>query len=261
MNKWLVRQGGGKPLMRLYCFSYAGGNAMMYRPWQQKLDPRIEVVAIQLPGRGMRMTEPLFTDMQKLVPELTAVIMRDAGTLPFAFFGHSLGSMLSFEITRYCHARQLPMPVHAFFSGCSAPQMRNPSDNMHLMSDHDLMQKLKEYNGTPPAVLANQELMELVLPMIRADFSLVETWKYRSMPLLAVPISVLAGKKDDRSSDEQVQGWQRESSGPFAVHWFEGDHFFIHGENEQVRTCVEQTLQLWLAHSDNPAMQTLSRGV
>lgn len=245
MSKWLMRQGGGKPHVRLFCFAYAGGNAMLYRPWQQQMDTRIEVLPVQLPGRGVRMMETPYSDMQKLVPDLAEVILREA-SVPFAFFGHSLGSLLAFEIIRYCQTKQLPLPVHAFFSGCAAPQFRKPPEGMHLMPDDELMDKLKAYNGTPPAVLANRELMELVLPMIRADFSIVETWQYRPMPLFPTPISVLAGRQDDRTSEEQATGWAKESSGSCSVHWFEGDHFFIHGENEQVRTVVEDTLRPFL---------------
>jgi medium-chain acyl-[acyl-carrier-protein] hydrolase len=243
MSKWLLRAKptGVMPQMRLFCFAYAGGSAMLYRPWQSGIDPRIEVVALQLPGRGSRMGEPPMTDINALVRELAQQIT-PLTDLPFAFFGHSLGGLLAFEVARYCLLHHLPLPQHLFASGCNAPQKRNPSENLHLLSDDDLIAKLQTFNGTPPDVLAHRELMELVLPTIRADFSLVETWQYRPMPLLNLPITVLAGKRDDRSSPEQAEAWQLETQGPSRVVWFEGDHFFIHGENDAVLAHVQATL-------------------
>jgi medium-chain acyl-[acyl-carrier-protein] hydrolase len=241
MNQWLVRQTNSNHRLRLFCFSYAGGNAAIYHPWQQAFDPRIEVCAVQLPGRGRRMGQAPYTQLSSLVKELAAVVTHEK-QLPFAFFGHSLGALLAFEIARYCQLHHLPMPVHLFASGCNAPQKRNKSEGMHLMSDDDLIDKLKSYNGTPPEVLANRELMELVLPTIRADFGMAEDYHYRSALLLPTPITVLAGRKDDRSSQEQVQAWQLETKGHCEVHWFEGDHFFIHPENAAVRACVEAAL-------------------
>lgn len=242
MSKWFMRQGGATPRLRLFCFAYAGGNAMLYRPWQQTMDSRIEVVPVQLPGRGTRMLEPLYTEMAPLVADLAAAIAQES-RVPYAFFGHSLGALLGFEIIRYFQALQMPLPVHAFFSGCNAPQMRNASDGMHQMSDADLITRLRDFNGTPPAILANQELMELVLPMIRADFGLAEKYRYRSMPLLPTPFTVLAGQNDDRSSPEQVHAWQRETAVPCSVRWFDGDHFFIHDKMDPIRACIEETLR------------------
>lgn len=243
MSKWLLRAkpGGVMPHMRLFCFAYAGGNAMLYRPWQTQIDPRIEVVALQLPGRSTRMGEPPVTDMEQLVKQLAHEIA-PLTDLPFAFFGHSLGGLLAFEVTRYARVQNLRLPQHLFASGCNAPQARNPSENLHLLSDDDLIAKLQTFNGTPPDVLAHRELMQLVLPTIRADFSLAETWQYRPLPLLNLPITVLAGKQDDRSTAPQAQAWQRETEGPCRVIWFEGDHFFIHGENDAVLAQVQATL-------------------
>ncbi len=243
MSKWFLRgkPTGVLPQMRLFCFAYAGGNAMLYRPWQTRIDPRIEVVAVQLPGRSTRMTEPAPTDMNQLVPQLASE-MAALCDLPFAFFGHSLGGLLAFEVARYARMQQLRLPQHLFASGCNAPQARNPSENLHLLSDDDLIAKLETFNGTPPGVLAHRELMQLVLPTIRADFSMVETWQYRPLPLLSLPITVLAGKLDDRSTTDQAEAWQRETQGPCRVIWFEGDHFFIHGENDAVLAQVQATL-------------------
>jgi medium-chain acyl-[acyl-carrier-protein] hydrolase len=243
---WLIRQSatpqpGGPHRIRLFCFSYAGGSAASYAPWQALFGPEVEVCGIQLPGRGARMVEAPYTDLSLMVKDLAALIVAQK-SMPFAFFGHSLGGLVAFELARYCQLHHLPMPLQLFASGCSAPQFRNPSKNLHLLSDDDLIGTLKDYNGTPPEILAHRELMELVLPVIRADFGLAETYQYRPGALLNIPVTVLAGKRDERNAAEQVEGWAKETSAPCQVNWFEGDHFFINGERAEVVALVAKEL-------------------
>lgn len=247
MKKWLIHHPAPSHKLRLFCFAYAGGNGQIFRAWQAALGPQIEVCAIQLPGRGARMMEPLYSNMQELVP-VVAQVVASQNNMPFAFFGHSLGALLAFEVARYLQFQHLPQPVHLIASGTSAPQKRTPPDNLHLMSDNDLIVELGKYNGTPPEVLAHRELMELVLPCIRADFALVETYQYRPMPLLTLPLTVFSGRLDDRVSEEQVNYWQRESSGDTNIRWFSGGHFFINTEPKEVQAAVLEQLQPYLPH-------------
>jgi surfactin synthase thioesterase subunit len=241
INSWLLREPSGSHRFRLYCFCYAGGNALCFKPWQKLLGPEIEVCAIQLPGRGARRGEAPYDSMPALVETLAHVIGRDS-KLPFAFFGHSLGGLLAFELARYCQRYYLPMPKHLFASGCSAPQHRSPSKNLHKLSDDDLIDALREYNGTPPEILAHRELMALVLPTIRADFSLAENYQHKTSLPLPIPITVLAGTLDDRSSPDQAEGWKKETTNACRVQWFEGDHFFINPEQAAVVKCIGDEL-------------------
>ncbi len=258
MSQWFVRQSNVKHRLRLFCFSYAGGNATIYHPWQQAFHPGVEICAVQLPGRGRRMAQPPYTEFTRLVEDLGQLIVEEnkeenkdenkqertqKTPLPFAFFGHSLGALLGFELARYFQRHHLPLPQHLFVSGCNAPQQRNPPQGMHLMPDHELIESLRRYNGTPSEILANRELMALVLPTIRADFRMVEEYTYCPAPPLPIPITVLAGRKDEHSSPAQAQAWQHETRAPCELHWFEGDHFFIHPEIAEVRRLVESSLQ------------------
>jgi surfactin synthase thioesterase subunit len=245
MKKWLLHQPAPSHKLRLFCFAYAGGNAVLFRPWQAALGPQIEVCAIQLPGRGARMIEPTYRNMQELVP-VVAKVIASQNNMPFAFFGHSLGAILSFEVARYCQMHHLPLPVHLIASGTSAPQNRTPPKNLHLMPDVDLIKELGKFNGTPPEVLAHRELMEFVLPIIRADFALVETWRYQAMPLLSMPLTVFSGREDDRVNEDQVNDWQKEAGGAFDVQWFEGGHFFINTGAQAVQAAVLERLQPYL---------------
>lgn len=236
-DPWFVRQPDPARRFRLFCFSYAGGSAASFAQWQAELDPAIEVCAIQLPGRGGRFGETPCRSMPELVLRIAERVagLRD---LPFAFFGHSLGALLAFEVASYCDRHGLPMPEHLFASGCNAPQLRSPSRNLNLYSDANLISALQDYKGTPPDVLRNTELMTLLLPMVRADFSLAENYQYRARPQLGIPVSALAGMGDEYTTPEQVVGWQRETTGPFDVHWFEGDHFFLNTERRAVLDCI-----------------------
>ncbi|MBV6325610.1 thioesterase II family protein [Duganella violaceipulchra] len=245
-NPWLIRRPAPGRSLRLYCFAYAGGGPAVYAPWQAALDPAIEVCAIQLPGRGARFGETPWRDMALLVATIAEAIERDS-PLPFAFFGHSLGALLAFEVAGYRQRRGWAAPVHLFASGCNAPQRRSPSLDLHLMEDAELIESLREYNGSPPEVLANRELMTLLLPMVRADFLLAETYAYQAREPLDLPLSVLAGRHDEHTTAAQLEGWQLESRQPCRIEWYEGDHFFLNQCREQVIEFVGAQLGLLTA--------------
>jgi medium-chain acyl-[acyl-carrier-protein] hydrolase len=229
MNKdiaWLLRENSTRPKLRLFCFAYAGGSATMYLPWQAELGPHIEVCAIQLPGRAGRYSEKPFTDISELSETVARVIGANSD-LPFAFFGHSLGGLIAFEVARVFQRQNQAMPAALFVSGCAAPQLRPAPRHLHLLNDVDLVAQLARYGGTPPAVLEHRELMSLLLPAIRADFTMVETYRYQAGPPLDLPITVFAGTDDPFVSAAAAQAWARESRQAVDLVWLEGDHFFI----------------------------------
>lgn len=232
-NPWLV----GAPLrerrLRMYCFAYAGGNAAVFQPWQARLAPDIEVCAVQLPGRGMRFGETLFTAMPALVEALAPAISHPDG-VPFVFFGHSLGALVAFELARHVARHRQPGPQHLIVSGCAAPRDRPPRRALHALPEEEFIAALREYNGTPAEILEHRELMDLVSPTLRADFAIVETYEYRTAPPLAIPISVFAGTGDDRVSPEHAKAWSKETTRPTALHWFDGDHFFVNSARDAV---------------------------
>lgn len=243
---WILRQPGTSKKFRLFCFSYAGGNAVSFMEWQSALHPDVTVCAVQLPGRGARFHETPYSRLQELIEALAREI-GGMGDLPCAFFGHSLGGLLAFELARYHRRRGLMQPQHLFVSGCHAPRHRVASTGMHLLADDALIARLAEYRGTPSEILAHRELMELVLPTIRADFSLVENYRYERDPiLLGMPVTVLAGKFDSIESADQVEGWQEETTGHCRVQWFDGDHFFLHPRQQDVIDCIHADLAPWL---------------
>lgn len=237
----IARTPGKLRKFRLYCFCYAGGNASAYLPWQSALISEVELYAIQLPGRGAYWNEKPYTSLQDLIPALATLIGQQE-KMPFAFFGHSLGAMLAFELTRYCRDHALPLPEHLFMSGSDAPQYRSPSKRLHELPDDALIEALRKYDGTPAELFEHRDLMALVLPTIRADFALVANYQYFAAPLLNTPLTVFAGRHDEHVLIEHVEEWRRETSGNFRMCWFEGGHFFINSERQAVLAELNATL-------------------
>lgn len=253
-NSWFLSRPASpprQPRLRMFCFSYAGGNGATYLPWQARLDPSIEIVAIQLPGRGSRIREEPMTSMPALIEQIAARI-QFPDRLPFVFFGHSLGGLVAFELARYCKLRWMRLPRTLFVSGCDAPRFRSTIRNIHELEGDALIEALALYNGTPPELLAHRELMTLLEPAIRADFALAANYRYQPGPMLDMPINVLSGRNDVDLDLEHVSAWQSETNGPCHVQWFEGDHFFINSQQAAVLAYLNTELAT-LLRGDTPA--------
>src|SRR5690606_26410192 len=204
-------------------------SAMVYSRWRRKLPAWVQVRPLELPGRGARLGEPLQTDMQALARQLASE-QRLAANAPYALLGHSLGALLAFELAHELQALGCPAPVALFACGTAAPTRREDYDGKKWRepkSDAELIAELRELQGTPEEVLANEELMSLTLPVLRADFLLCGGYGYRQRPPLRCPLHVLAGE-DDRATEDQLLAWRQESVGEFSLDVFPGGHFFIH---------------------------------
>ena len=230
---WLIRTPSPQRRTRMFCFSYAGGSAFNYLRWQEAIDPSIEICAVQLPGRGTRIAEPPISSLPNLLRALAPEVAR-LDDLPTVFFGHSVGALVAFELARYLRLHGLQLPMHLFVSGCQAPQFRSTPQQLHSFSDDEFIEVLRQYEGTPPEVLESQALMSLLLPTIRADFALAENYRYRHAPLLPMRVSVFAGTQDNNKGLGQVDGWQKETTQPCRITWFEGGHFFLNSQRDAV---------------------------
>jgi medium-chain acyl-[acyl-carrier-protein] hydrolase len=218
----------------------------MFRSWLDSLPDTIDLCAVQLPGRTSRFNEPACSEVAPLVQTL-AHDMRDWLDIPFALFGHSLGALLSFEFARQLRREQAPMPRHLFLSARGAPHLppRNPPINN--LPEDAFMEKLLEYNGIPDMVLQEQELLQLLLPTVRADFAISETYTWVPEPPLSCPFSVFGGDSDPTVNQDDLQAWQPHTSGHCTLRMFPGDHFFLRSAEtaliEALRSDLEQSLQ------------------
>lgn len=215
--------------VRLYCFPYAGGGASAYRGWQAALPAAIEVWPVQPPGREGRLHEPAFTDAVPLVEALAADLEHDpGGGGPFALFGHSMGSLLAYELARTLARQGRPGPVHLFVSAHRAPQQPPPDDSIHGLPEAEFRARLRRLNGTPEEVLEHPELMELLGPLLRADFALNETYGHRDGPPLPCPLTAFGGTADPEVTPDDLRLWADRTAARFRVHLYPGDHFFLH---------------------------------
>ncbi|MBD1806821.1 thioesterase [Microcoleus sp. FACHB-SPT15] len=213
--------------LRLFCFPYAGSGALSFRTWSDSLPSTVEVCPIELPGRGSRLMESPFTQLSALIPEL-ACALRPYLDKPFAFFGHSLGGLVSFELAQQLGRHYGLSPVHLFVSGCRAPQIPTPRPPIHALPESAFMDELRRLNGTPETVLENAELMQLLLPVLRADFALLETYVYAPKPPLDCPISAFGGLQDREVSCDELEAWGEQTNAAFSLQMLPGDHFFLH---------------------------------
>lgn len=223
---WLgSRKPNQRASVRLFCFPYAGGGASIFRSWQKNLSDMVDVCPVQLPGRGLRIEEPSFTEMNDLIPAVGEAIASQFDK-PFAFFGHSMGALIAFELTRHVRREYGLQPIHLFVSGrCSPQTLRRPFNP--FMSDSEFGEMLRCNNGIPEEALEDLELMELVLPIIRADFALCESYVYAPESPFSFPITAFGGLNDYGAPRDCIESWREHTTGPFVVRMFPGDHFFL----------------------------------
>lgn len=227
-DRWVVKpRPNPAATWHLFCFPYAGGGAQIFRRWPNQLPATGEVCAIELPGRGRRLQEPLFTRLLPLVEAIVQGLEKHLDK-PFAFFGHSMGAILSFEIARCLRRQRLPGPVHLFVSGRRAPQIPNDEPLLYALPEPELLTELCRLNGTPKEVLEHEELMQLMLPILRADFAVCDTYHYEPEPPLACPITVFGGLQDATVRADRLEAWGEQTSSTCSVHLLPGDHFFLH---------------------------------
>lgn len=242
LSKWAnCQQTRPGAKVRLFSFPYAGGGGSAFRGWPDLLPPEIEFWTVQLPGREMRRSEGLCTDLPELVQALVYGLRVYLPEKPFAFFGHSMGALLAFELTRELRRQGLPQPRCLLVSGRQAPQLPITSANYRL-SDAGLVEKIAGLEGTPAPVLNNPELLQAMLPILRSDFELCETYQYESDEKLNLPIIGFAGRQDRMVNEAGLEGWQYQTTARYERHLFPGNHFFIHTHTEELLALIARSL-------------------
>lgn len=243
-SKWYrpVKSGTAPVQCQLFCFPYGGGNTTFYQTWAKQLPPGIQIVVCQLPGRTTRFKESAFTAYDPLLKELVAELLKVIKG-PYAFFGHSMGALLSFEMARSLRRQSAPLPRCFFPSGHKAPQLSRTREKIAHLPEAQFIEKLIEYNGISETILENKDLMELLLPTIRADFTMLESHQYREEAPLDLPIYASGGTRDSKVSLEDLKAWGIQTTGEFEYQMYEGDHFFIHPMEKDVVSQVGQTLK------------------
>ena len=233
--------------LRLYCFPHAGGGASQYRSWARRLPPDVEPWAVQLPGRENRLHEPPVRRLRALVDEFAPLFVATRPG-PFVFFGHSLGALIAYELCVSLRGLGHPGPLLMMVSGCRAPDVPDER-RVHDLPDAEFLTALGELNGTPDEALKSDELMALILPTLRADFEMSETYTHRPARPLDCPIAIFGGSDDPIVSVEGLEQWRRYSSVGSTVEVLPGSHFYIRSAQEELLRCLSTHLECALARA------------
>jgi len=212
--------------LRLFCFPFGGSGASFYFKWIEDLSTAVELCLVQLPGRERRLREKSFSQMSPLVAGLAPVF--DAyQEIPFIFFGHSLGALIGFELARQLRRQSKTGPVHIYISGRRAPHIQEPDPPIHDLPQLAFLEAVRRYNGTPELVFEEPELLEIYLPILRADFSLLETYIYQKEDPLECPITAFGGLQDSTTEYEALCAWREHTCKEFRIKMFPGGHFYL----------------------------------
>jgi medium-chain acyl-[acyl-carrier-protein] hydrolase len=230
----------------MYCIPYAGGGTTIFRPWAGWIHPDVELRAIQLPGREIRLGEEPFTHAQRLAESLSEGL---SGGLdkPYILFGHSMGSLLSYELTRCLRDMGRPLPLHLILSGFHAVHLPDPDPPIHHLPMDEFIEEIKRLNGTPLEIFESTELLDLVMPVIRSDFTLCETYQYEEHEPLDQPLTIYGGLDDSETSREQLEAWGERTRGDFKLRMFSGDHFYFLSNMKVFQEALNRDLEQILA--------------
>lgn len=229
--------------LRLFCLPYAGAGASAYHAWGKGLASEIEVASIQLPGRETRLREARFNRLTPLVETLAEQIDPYLDK-PYAVFGHSLGALIAFELCRALRRRGRTAPTQLLVSARRAPQLPETDEPIHDLPQPAFVEIVqKRYNALPEVIRQDQELLDLFVPGLRADFEMLETYRYVEEEPLTCAIVAIGGRNDPRVNIEGLALWRRQTTGPFWSTTFDGGHFYLQPQRDALLSLLNQILQ------------------
>ncbi|WP_024834658.1 thioesterase II family protein [Ruminiclostridium josui] len=232
-----------KNTINLFCFPYAGGSSNIYSKLKHFADKNIKVMPVELAGRGKRISEPLFKNMAEVIDDVYNIISSSVDEQPFALFGHSMGSSIVLELAQKILKTKKTEPLHLFISGRCPPVFYKNRKNIHHLPDEEFINEVYELGGTPKEVFENKELRSIFLPILRADYTLIEEYNYIEKDVkLSCDITVFNGKDDKMTSMEGLEKWADYTSGKTEIIQFDGGHFFLLNQMERIMNIINKTL-------------------
>ena len=222
----------------LFCLPHAGGNKYAYKPFVDAAPVFINVMPLDYPGRGERMLETPFTDIQALAKYMVSTI-KDQLHVPYAIYGHSMGTLVAYLMTKEIMKTNYRQPKFLFLTGSEGPATRSHEKQRHLLSREALIEELKALGGISPEILNEPDIIDFFLPIIRADFKALETYVHDATCDLDVPIIVAIGQQDKVSSEE-ARSWQQETKYPIELMQLQGNHFFIFDHTPRIMKLITE---------------------
>ncbi|BFV59642.1 thioesterase II family protein [Kitasatospora sp. CMC57] len=221
--------------MNLYCIPYAGCSARVYDAWRQYLPDGVTLVPLELPGRGSRCVDEPVDELAPLLADLRRQVDPDT---PYVLFGHSYGALIAFELAKRLRADGAPEPVALLVSASRAPRLLGADADTHLLTDAELTARLAALGGTPAELLENEELMEIYLPVIRADYRILGEYGTGTPGTVGCPVVALHGSADEEADRAAAEVWAEYTEGPFRTAEIQGDHFFLHSAERELVAAV-----------------------
>ena len=229
-----------KDKLNLICLPYAGGTKHSFRYLNKSILENVNIHSYDYPGHGNRIKESCLTDMNDIVDDIYSQI-QPLLNKPYAIYGHSMGAILSYLLTRKIELNKLNLPLHVFVSGTDAPSVRHKKELRYSLPKDQFIEKLKKLGGMPDEILENEELLGFFEPILRSDFKAVETFKYSKQNPLEVPITVMIGDGEELE-EEDVLKWQDETVHQLDVYTLKGGHFFIFDNGNEITDLISKYL-------------------
>lgn len=245
----------GTTKLRLFCFPFAGGVSSYFNAWQPKIAQGVELCPVMLPGREKLVRQTPISDIHQLCNALLDQLDPHIN-VPFVFFGHSMGALIAYELAQLMCKLSITPPLHLFLSAFPAPGLLARPAPIHNLSDSEFKAAIASFNGTPQEVLDDDALMSVILPYLRADFKMVETYTHKHNSRLPVPISVYGGK-DDYITRNNLAKWKDNTLMSWQLHMFTGGHFYLSSSSEFHQVMNRELIRL-MAQVDN-SIEMLSK--
>lgn len=240
-NRWIADKNADGEV-RLFCFAHAGGGSSFFRPWMKPLAPEIAVTPVVLPGREARWREPAYTSMELLIEPLCDAVMPFIDR-PFALFGHSMGAVVAYEVARQLTFNPLGPPICLFVSARRAPHLSAQRPPIYNLPTDQFLAQIEQLNGTSSSILRESALLQALLPSLRADFELNDTYSPLLKARLSLPISAFVGGCDQLVGAGEMRRWGELTTGEFSLRIFDGDHFYLAGDRPDVLAAIRQDIR------------------
>ncbi|WP_120197114.1 thioesterase II family protein [Lacrimispora algidixylanolytica] len=229
--------------MKLFCIPYAGGSETIFYSWRKYLGHSIELVPIQLKGRGRRFSESLYKSVEEAVDDIFVNIKDKIVDDDFCIYGHSMGSLLAYELYYKLSDGDFKLPKHIFFSGHKAPSKMLHNRTILELSDNDFINYITKFGGMSEEILDYQELLQIFLPVIKNDIRILDNYNYEEkLARINCDVSIFYGKKDDISM-EDILAWKNHVCKSIELYSFEGNHFFINDNIEYITNIISTILE------------------
>ncbi len=233
--------------IRLFCLPYAGGSASVFNKWRTYLDSRIELVPLELAGRGRRMNQPFYGSVHEAADDIYSSISQSLDGCPYAFYGHSMGTVIVYEVCRRIVQNGRTSPCHVFASGRYAPHIKKNEKELHALPEDEFKEEILKIGGTPKQIFEDPQLTQIFSPVLRADYRIIECYKHAESNIsLSCPITVLSGRSDSIThgldQENEMLGWPKYTSGLCKMHEFDGGHFFIFDYIKEIANIINSSI-------------------